>query len=231
MPLQKNHLMSLQTYEVHPATEARATVIVLHGLGADGTDFLPFADELKLGPVGPVRFIFPRAPIRPVTINGGHAMRAWYDVLGTELQRRDGAEDEAGLRETFGLIHQLLDREVARGVPAQRIVLAGFSQGCAATLGAGLRYGQPLAGLAGMSGYLPLAATTQAERAAANASTPVFLAHGTRDQVVMLSRGTMSRDHLQTLGQPLEWHDYPMEHSVCAEEVQALNRWLLKVLA
>lgn len=222
---------ALQTFEVHPGSEPRATVIVLHGLGADGTDFLPFADELKLSAVGPVRFVFPRAPIRPVTINGGHAMRAWYDVLGTELQRRDGAEDVAGLRQSFELIHQLLDREVARGIPANRIVLAGFSQGCAVTLGAGLRYGQKLAGLAGMSGYLPLAATTQAERHSANAATPVFLAHGTRDQVVMLSRGTSSRDHLQTLSQPLEWHDYPMEHSVCAEEVKALNQWLLRMLA
>jgi phospholipase/carboxylesterase len=221
----------LQSFEVHPGAEPRATVIVLHGLGADGTDFLAFADELKLGAVGPVRFVFPRAPVRPVTINGGHAMRAWYDVLGTELQRREGLEDEAGLRGTFAQVHALLDREVARGVPAHRIVLAGFSQGCAVTLGAGLRYGHKLAGLAGLSGYLPLPAQLAAERSPANAATPVFLAHGTRDQVVVLARGTDSRDILQGLHQPLEWHDYPMEHSVCMEEVQALNQWLLRVLA
>jgi phospholipase/carboxylesterase len=222
---------TLQTFEVHPGTEPRATVIVLHGLGADGTDFLPFADELKLGAVGPVRFVFPRAPIRPVTINGHQPMRAWYDVLGTELQRRDGLEDEAGLRQSFAAVHALLDREVARGVPAHRIVLAGFSQGCAITLGAGLRYGQTLAGLAGMSGYLPLPASLAAERSAANTATPVFLAHGTRDPMVVLARGTAGRDHLKALNQPLEWHEYPMEHSVCMEEVQALNQWLLKALA
>jgi phospholipase/carboxylesterase len=221
----------LQSYEVHPGTEPRATVIVLHGLGADGSDFLSFADELKLNAVGPVRYVFPRAPVRPVTINGGHAMRAWYDVLGTELQRREGREDEAGLRESFQQIHALLDREVARGVPAHRIVLAGFSQGCAITLGAGLRYGQKLAGLAGLSGYLPLPATLAAERHAANTATPVFLAHGIRDPMVVLSRGTGSRDALLALKQPMEWHDYPMEHSVCMEEVQALNQWLLHVLA
>ncbi len=220
----------LQTFEVHPGAEPRATVIVLHGLGADGTDFLAFADELKLNAVGPVRFVFPRAPVRPVTINGGHAMRAWYDVLGTELQRKDGAEDTAGLRQSFAAVHALLDREVARGVPAQRIVLAGFSQGCAVTLGAGLRYGHKLAGLAGLSGYLPLAGTMAAERHAANTSTPVFLAHGTRDPVVVPARGLSGRDSLLALGQPLEWHDYPMEHSVCMEEVQALNQWLLRVL-
>jgi phospholipase/carboxylesterase len=222
---------TLQTFEVHPGTEPRATVIVLHGLGADGTDFLPFADELKLGAVGPVRFVFPRAPIRPVTINGNQPMRAWYDVMGTELQRRDGLEDEPGLRQSFAAVHALLDREVARGVPANRIVLAGFSQGCAITLGAGLRYGQRLAGLAGMSGYLPLPASLATERSAANAATPVFLAHGTRDPMVVLARGTAGRDHLKALNQPLEWHEYPMEHSVCMEEVQALNQWLLRVLA
>jgi phospholipase/carboxylesterase len=224
-------MSTLQTFEVHPGAEPRATVIVLHGLGADGTDFLPFADELKLGAVGPVRFVFPRAPVRPVTINGNQPMRAWYDVMGTELQRREGLEDEPGLRQSFAAVHALLDREVARGVPAHRIVLAGFSQGCAITLGAGLRYGHKLAGLAGLSGYLPLPASLAAERSSANSATPVFLAHGTRDPMVVLARGTAGRDHLKALSQPLEWHEYPMEHSVCMEEVQALNQWLLKVLA
>ena len=220
--------MSLQTIEVHGSEPARATIVVLHGLGADGTDFLSFADELKLAPVGPVRWVFPRAPVRPVTINGGYAMRAWYDILGTDLVRR---EDEAGLRESIAAVHALLDREVARGVPAERIVLGGFSQGCAITLGAGLRYPRRLAGLAGMSGYLPLAGQFEAERTAANAATPVFLAHGQRDGVVPLARGAAARDQLQAAGQPVEWHDYPMEHSVCMEEVQALQAWLLKVLA
>ena len=218
----------LQTIELHPSAEPRATIIILHGLGADGTDFLPMADELRLGAVGPVRYLFPRAPVRPVTINGGQPMRAWYDILGADIARR---EDEAGLRESFALVQQLIEREIARGIPAQRIVLAGFSQGCAVTLGAGLRFGLRLAGLAGMSGYMPLADTLATERHAANRSTPVFLAHGRNDGVVSLARGTQGRDLLQAQGQDVEWHDYPMEHSVCMEEVQALQQWLLGVLA
>ncbi len=218
--------MNLQTYEVHPGAEPVASLIILHGLGADGTDFLPFADELKLGAVGPVRFIFPRAPVMPVTINGGHRMRAWYDILGADLVKR---EDEAGLRASMAAVSALIDREVARGVPAHRIVLAGFSQGCAITLGTGLRHPARLAGLAGLSGYVPLAETTAAERHAANADTPVFLAHGRRDGIVPLARGMAGRDLMQGLGQAVQWQDYPMEHSVCAEEVQALNTWLLKV--
>jgi phospholipase/carboxylesterase len=220
--------MTLQTFEVNPAATAKATIIILHGLGADGTDFLSFADELKLDAVGPVRYVFPRAPVRPVTINGGHQMRAWYDILGSELERR---EDEDGLREAFGMVHALLDHEVARGVPANRIVLGGFSQGCAITLGAGLRYPKQLAGLAALSGYLPLASTTAAERHHANAQTAVFQAHGRSDGVIPLARGIATRDLLQTLDQPVQWHDYPMAHSVCMEEVQALNKWLLQVLA
>ena len=219
--------MDLQTIELHPGAEARATIIILHGLGADGTDFLPMADELKLSAVGPVRYLFPRAPVRPVTINGGQPMRAWYDILSADLVRR---EDVAGLRESMAAVSRLIDREVARGVPAHRIVLAGFSQGCAITLGAGLRHAHRLAGLAGLSGYLPLSDTTAAERHSANAQTPLFLAHGRNDGVVSMARGAAGRDLLQGLGQPLEWHDYPMEHSVCMEEVQALQRWLLKVL-
>ncbi len=219
--------MELQTIELNPAAAPRATVIVLHGLGADGTDFLSLADELKLGAVGPVRYLFPRAPVRPVTINGGHVMRAWYDILGADLVRR---EDEAGLRESIGLVERLIAREVARGVPARRIVLAGFSQGSAITLAAGLRHPERLAGLAGLSGYLPLATSTAAERHPANRDTPVFLAHGRSDGVVPLARGTASRDLLLQLGQPVEWHDYPMEHSVCAAEVQALQAWLVGVL-
>ncbi|MBT9487433.1 MAG: carboxylesterase [Rubrivivax sp.] len=219
--------MNLQTIEVHGA-EPRATIVVLHGLGADGTDFLSFADEMDLAAVGPVRWVFPRAPVRPVSINNGHRMRAWYDILGTDLVRR---EDETGLREAFTAVHALLDREVARGLPAHRIVLAGFSQGCAVTLGAGLRYRHRLAGLAGLSGYLPLAASTAAERSDANTLTPVFLGHGQRDGIVPLARGTASRDTLQGLGMDVQWHDYPMEHSVCLEEVRELETWLQKTLA
>ena len=223
--------MNLQTIEVNPADTAVASIIVLHGLGADGTDFLPFADQIDLASVGPVRWLLPRAPVRPVTVNNGHRMRAWYDIFEFGSQARSTREDEAGLRETFAAVHALIDRELARGVPARRIVLAGFSQGCAIALGAGLRYRERLAGLAGMSGYLPLASSTAAERSDANALTPLFLAHGRRDAVVSLERGSASRDALSALGYAVEWHDYPMEHSVCAEEVAELQRFLLRVLA
>ena len=220
--------MPLQTIELNPAREAVASVIVCHGLGADGTDFLPMADEIDLSAIGPVRWLLPRAKVRAVTINGGHAMRAWYDILGSELTRR---EDEAGLREAFADVQQLIEREIARGVPARRIVLAGFSQGCAITLGAGVRSPHRLAGLAGLSGYLPLADHTAAERSEAMRDAPIFLAHGKRDGVVPLARGAVSRDALAALGYAVAWHEYPMEHSVCMEEVQALQQWLLKVLA
>ncbi|MFN9747078.1 MAG: alpha/beta hydrolase [Betaproteobacteria bacterium] len=222
-----------QTIELHPAAEPRATIVVLHGLGADGTDFLSLADEMRLDAVGPVRWVFPRAPVRPVTINGGHAMRAWYDIYPSSDPRDPFSrrEDERGLHDSFAGVHALLDREVARGVPAGRIVLAGFSQGCAITLGAGLRYGHRLAGLAALSGYLPLAERTAAERHAANAATPVFAAHGSRDGIVVPARGRASRDALQALGQPVQWHEYPMEHSVCLEEVRDLEAWLGQVLS
>ncbi len=221
---------ALQTIEVHPAGEAVASVIVLHGLGADGTDFLPFADEIDLCAIGPVRWLLPRAPVRPVTVNNGYRMRAWYDIFEFGAQTKNQLEDDTGLRESFATIHALIDREVARGVPAHRIVLGGFSQGCAVTLGAGLRYRERLAGLVGMSGYLPLADTTAAERRDANALTPLFLAHGQRDPVIALDRGTATRDALKALGMAVEWHDYPMEHSVSTEEVADLQRFLLRVL-
>jgi len=221
----------LQTIEVHPAGDAVASVIVLHGLGADGTDFLPFADEIDLAAVGPVRWLLPRAPVRPVSVNNGYRMRAWYDIFQFGADTKNPREDEAGLRDSFAAVHTLIDREVARGVPAHRIALGGFSQGCAVALGAGLRYPQRLAGLAGMSGYLPIAATTAAERRDANALTPVFLAHGQRDAVIGLDRGIATRDALKALGMTVEWHDYPMEHSVSAEEVAHLQDFLLRVLA
>jgi len=223
--------MALQTIEVHPAGEAAASVIVLHGLGADGTDFLPFADEIDLSKIGPVRWLLPRAPVRPVTVNNGYRMRAWYDIFEFGAQTKNPREDDAGLRESFAAVQALIDREVARGVPANKVVLAGFSQGCAITLGAGLRYGQRLAGLVGMSGYLPIASTTAAERKDANALTPIFLAHGQRDPVIALPRATSSRDALKSLGYGVEWHEYAMEHSVSAEEVADLQRFLLRVLS
>jgi phospholipase/carboxylesterase len=222
---------ALQTIEVHPAGDAAASVIVLHGLGADGTDFLPFADEIDLTAIGPVRWLLPRAPVRPVTVNNGYRMRAWYDIYQFGAQIQNPREDDAGLRESFADVHALIDREIERGVPANRIVLAGFSQGCAVTLGAGLRYGQRLAGLAGLSGYLPIASKLAAERKEANALTPIFLAHGQRDPVIALARATGSRDALAQLGYGVDWHEYPMEHSVSAEEVADLQRFLLRVLS
>ncbi len=221
----------MQTIEVHPDGEAKASVIVLHGLGADGTDFLPFADEIDLAKIGPVRWLLPRAPVRPVTVNNGHRMRAWYDIYQFGAQTQRPREDDAGLRESFAAVHALIDREISRGVPAHKIVLAGFSQGCAVTLGAGVRYGQRLAGLAGLSGYLPLASATATERKDANALTPIFLAHGQRDPVIALDRASGSRDALNALGYGVEWHEYPMEHSVSAEEVADLQRFLLRVLS
>lgn len=214
------------TIDIETGADPRASIIVLHGLGASGHDFEPFAQEIDLAAVGPVRWVFPHAPQIPVTLNGGYVMPAWYDIHTDRLQ-----EDEAGLRRSQALVDGLLAREQARGVPARRTVLAGFSQGCAMALLTGLRYGQRLAGVAGMSGYLPLARQLATERSAANADVPIWLAHGTQDEMVPLPRAQASRDALQALGYAVEWHSYPMGHSVCMEEVVDLQRWLLKVLA
>jgi phospholipase/carboxylesterase len=218
----------LETIESETGPQPRATIIVLHGLGADGNDFVPIAHELALDAVGPVRFVFPHAPVIPVTINNGYRMRAWYDILGADLVRR---EDEAGLRQSLASVLALLARENERGIPSERIVLAGFSQGCAMALLAGVRHASRLAGIVGLSGYLPLAAVTAAERNHANADTPIFLGHGSFDNVVSVQRGRESRDVLKALGHPVEWHEYPIAHSVNMEEIQDLNRWLLKVLS
>ncbi len=219
----------LETLELNPADAPRATLIILHGLGADGSDFLQLCRALDLSAVGPVRYVMPNAPARPVTINNGHVMPAWYDIIATPGGVR--IEDEPGLRTSQAQIAALIDREVARGVPAERIVLMGFSQGCAMTLLTGLRYPARLAGLAALSGYLPLPDTTEAERHAANLSTPIFLAHGDDDDVVVPARGAAARDRLRALGHTVDWHTYPMGHSLCMEEVEDLNAWLLKTLA
>jgi phospholipase/carboxylesterase len=221
-------MAALETIEAESGPHPSAAIIILHGLGADGNDFVPIAQELDLAALGPVRFVFPHAPVMPVTINGGYRMRAWYDILGSEMQ---GREDEAGLRHSRDAVEALLVREEERGIAPERIVLAGFSQGCAMSLLAGLRHGKRLAGIAGLSGYLPLAKTLAAERAPANQDTPIFLAHGTMDDIVLPQRGEASREALQALGYGVEWHSYPMGHSVCMEEVADLNAWLLKVLA
>ena len=214
-----------------PAAAPVASVVVLHGLGADGSDFVPIVRQLDLGAIGPVRFVFPSAPVRPVTINGGYEMRAWYDIYPPSsdpaVPRR---EDEAGLRDSQAIVLQLIEREVQRGVPASRIVLMGFSQGCAMTLLAGLRAPQRLAGLVALSGYLPLALQTGAEISDANHGVPVFMAHGAFDDVVVVERGEGARDVLQALGYPVDWHHYPMAHEVCTDEIADLNAWLVERL-
>mgnify|MGYP000031086982 FL=1 len=219
--------MSLECIETQTTATPGASIIVLHGLGADGHDFVPVARELTLSDVGGVRFIFPHAPMRPVTLNGGYVMRAWYDILGTPGARQ---EDEAGLRESQQLIEGLIARERERGMPSRRIVLMGFSQGCAMTLLTGLRHAERLGGLVGLSGYLPLAELTAAERSPANADVPIFMAHGREDPMVGIDRALASRDALRALGYNVEWHDYAMPHSVCMDEIVDLNRWLLQVL-
>jgi phospholipase/carboxylesterase len=220
--------MPLQTLDYQTGDSPKSAIFILHGLGASATDFVPVARELDLRAVGDVRYVFPFAPVRPVTVNGGMSMPAWYDILGVDLVRR---EDEKSLRESATDLQALIDREIARGIPASRIVLGGFSQGCAMTLLAGLRAPQRLAGLLGMSGYLPLAATTAAERSDANRDVPIFLAHGRTDPVVPYARGIATRDALVELGHAVEWHEYPMQHSVCQEEIDDVQDWLLKVLA
>ncbi len=220
--------MSLQVLEAQTGPEPVASIIILHGLGADGRDFVPVAEQLDLSAVGAVRYVFPSAPVMPVTINGGYAMPAWYDILGADLVRR---EDEAGMRRSQAAIAALIEREVSRGIPAHRIVLAGFSQGCAMSLMTGLRHPERLAGILGLSGYLPLADKLAAERSAANADVPIFLAHGTQDTVVALDRASASRDLLASMGYAVEWHAYAMAHSVCLEELADMRQWLCRVLA
>ena len=221
--------MTRDAIEIETGPQPTASIVILHGLGADGSDFVPVAGELDLAAVGPVRFVFPHAPVRPVTINNGHVMPAWYDILSLDgIHRR---EDEAGLRASQALVDALIAKEKSRGVPAGRIVLAGFSQGCAMTLMTGLRHDERLAGLVGLSGYLPLAAKAEAERHTANADLPIFMAHGTHDPVIAIARARESRDLLTAMGHPVEWHEYAMPHSVCAEEIADLERWLLARLA
>ena len=220
--------MSLEVLEGQTGPDPKATIIVLHGLGADGNDFVPIAQQMDLSAVGHVRYVFPSAMVRPVTINNGYRMRAWYDILSVDLVRR---EDEAGLRESQVEIEALIAKEVEQGIPANRIILMGFSQGCAMTLMTGLRHPERLAGLVCLSGYLPLADKTAAEVHAANADVPIFMAHGLQDPVVQLARGQASREQLEQLGYQIDWHDYPMPHSVCAEEVDDLAAWLRKQLA
>ncbi len=219
--------MSLKVIETQTGDNPVASIIIMHGLGADGRDFLPIAEQFDLSSVGPVRFLFPNAPVMPVTINGGYEMPAWYDILVADLVRR---EDEAGLRQSQAMIEELIAGEKARGIPARRIVVAGFSQGCAMTLMVGLRHAEPLAGMICMSGYLPLADKTAVERSLASQQVPIFMGHGMHDGVIALPRAEASRDALKALGYAVEWHSYPMEHSVCPQEIADMQGWLRRVL-
>lgn len=212
----------LPTVERETGTDPTHSVIWLHGLGADGNDFAPIVPELVSPRWPALRFVFPHAPVRPVTINGGMPMRAWYDILGMDLMSR---QDATGMRASIDAVEALIAREHERGVPSERIVLAGFSQGGAIALLAGLRHAQRLAGIVALSTYLPLADTLAAERSTANARVPVFWGHGTMDPVVILQRGLDSRAALEALGYAVDWHTYPMPHSVCAEEIADLRRW------
>ncbi|MDC8013718.1 alpha/beta hydrolase [Tahibacter soli] len=215
--------MILPCVERETGPAPRYSIVWLHGLGADGHDFEPIVPELVAREWPSLRFVFPHAPVRPVTINNGMAMRAWYDIKGADIASR---QDETGVRESVAQLDALIAREAERGVPAERVFVAGFSQGGAIALAGGVRHAQALAGIVALSTYLPIAEKTAGERHAANAKLPIFMAHGSHDPVVPQPLGASSRDHLRTLGYTIDWHSYPMAHQVCAEEIADLRQWL-----
>ena len=222
------HPAALESIEQQTADNPQWTVIWLHGLGADGSDFVPMVPQFSRPDWPALRFVFPHAPIRAVTINGGAKMRAWYDIRDFDLANR---ADEQGVAESIEQIEALIAREQARGVPASRIVLAGFSQGGAITLAAGLRRREPLAGLVGLSTYLPAAQKAADVLAAGAVRQPVFIAHGLQDPVVPFMAGEQTIALLRRLGFAVDFHHYPMPHSVCAEEIHALGDWLTQRFA
>lgn len=213
---------------IEPASQARACVIWLHGLGADGFDFVPVVEELALPAELAVRFIFPHAPVRPVTLNGGLEMRAWYDITGLDKSSRD---DEAGIRDSCADISEIIAEQIAAGIASQRIIVAGFSQGGAIALNCALREPAPLGGLLALSTYLPLQSRLDVELSSANRRIPVFIAHGEHDPVVPLAWGRNAADVLRERDYAVEWRSYPMEHSVCVEEIADIRAWLLQRLA
>ena len=219
----------IEHIELLTGADPKGTVIWMHGLGADCWDFVSIVKELGLPGDLPLRFIFPQAPSRPISINGGQVMPGWYDISMADLQ--DGPTrkaDEAGVRQSQEFIKALIAREVARGIASDKIVVAGFSQGGAIALQTGLRHPQPLAGILALSAYLTLDASLDAERTAVNANIPIFMAHGVQDPVVPLPLARTSRKKLEALGYQVEWRDYPMQHSVCMEEVEEIGAWLVK---
>jgi phospholipase/carboxylesterase len=217
----------LPAIKVESAPNPAAAVIWLHGLGADGNDFAGLVPEIDLAGCAPIRFVFPHAPSIPVTINGGYVMPAWYDIFGANLVSK---QDAAGIQKSEREIVALIEDQAAIGIAYERIVLAGFSQGCAMALHTGLRFPHKLAGIMALSGYLPLAERFTAERHSANATTPIFMAHGTQDPVVPIARGEDSRDALAALGHPVQWHQYPMPHSLHPQEIRDISRFLQSML-
>jgi phospholipase/carboxylesterase len=217
----------LESIQVETAPSPTAAVIWMHGLGADGHDFEPIVPELGLPARPAIRFVFPHAPMRPVTINQGHVMRAWYDIRALAGVRR---EDEAGVRQSAQQVEALIDRERRRGIVPGRLVLAGFSQGGAIALQVGLRHPERLAGILALSCYVPLAATLATEASPANRDVPIFWAHGVHDPMIPLAMAEQGRGQVAALGYAIEWHQYPMPHSVCAEEIADIARWLGRVL-
>ena len=215
--------MPLETIELETAPNPRHAIIWLHGLGADGNDFRPIVPELVDPAWPPLRFVFPHAPVRAVTINGGMRMRAWYDILAPQIAAQ---QDVAGIRASIVALDELIAREGARGIPPGRVILAGFSQGGAIVLAGGVRHASKLAGIVALSTYLPLDAKTAAERSAANAGVPIFMGHGSFDPIVPLVLGLMSRDALAKLGYDVAWHSYPMAHQVCPPEIADLRSWI-----
>jgi phospholipase/carboxylesterase len=215
--------MPLETVEIETAPNPARSVIWLHGLGADAHDFEPIIPQLVDRAWPALRFVFPQAPVRAITVNGGMRMRAWYDITGMEIAQR---QDETGIRASIGLLDELIARENARGVASDNLFIAGFSQGGAIALAGGLRHRVRLGGIIALSTYMPLHLALAAERSEANADLPVFMGHGTFDPVVPLALGTLSRDMLIALGQPVAWHTYPMAHEVCPAEIADLRTWI-----
>ncbi len=213
--------------EIETGASPNASVIWLHGLGADGNDFVPIVSELPLPDALDIRFIFPHAPVQPVTCNGGYAMRSWYDIFSLE---EFDLEDEAGLIASRQILTSLIENENRRGIPTQRIIVMGFSQGGAVALYTGLRHTQTLAGIAALSTYLPLHKKTRDERSIENQSTPVFMAHGLRDMVVKYEYGERSCVILKDLDYNIRWKSYDMEHNVCNEEIADIGAWLAECL-
>jgi len=208
-------------------SHANATVIWLHGLGADGFDFQPIVPQLNLPHVANVRFIFPHAPAMPVTMNGGYIMAAWYDLYSLKVNDPDtNPQDEAGIKQSVERIQQLIQQENALGIPNERIILVGFSQGGAMALYTGLTIDQPLAGIMGLSCYLPLHTQIEKTLNLATKNTPVFMAHGKQDPVVLHEYGKASANFIKNLGYQVEWHEYNMEHNVCPDETRAIGQWI-----